>query len=298
MALQSLLPQIDKNLPGRSQAVRQKLKEIGVNADARGASRSELNNLTQQGSVDAILQAASTAAPDIQNRLYLQAARKALNEGSVDRATQIATDNLNPEMRKAMLQEVDRQKLVKAALENKVEEIRPALAALRPDEERINVLTQMATAVGQAGNRKLAMELLDEASGLAGRRAENYAQLEAQVKLAHAYAALDPARSFDALQPGINQINEMLSAATLLNGFEVRVFKEGEMPLQGGSQLSDIITSFARELGSLARLQFDAAQAAAEKFQRPEARIIAHLAIVRGVLEGNKSGSETTPPAR
>ena len=294
MALESLLPQIDKNLPGRSQAVRQKLKEMGVNADARGAARSELNNLTQQGSVDAILQTASTAAPDMQNRLYLQAARKALNEGNADRATQIATEHLNPEMRKSMLQEVDRQKFVKAALESKIEEIRPALAVLRPEEERINVLSQMATAVGQAGNRKLALELLDEASSSAGRRAENYAQLEAQLKVAHAYAALDPSRSFDALQPGINQINEMLSAATLLNGFEVRVFKDGEMPLQGGSQLSEIISNFARELGSQARLQFDAAQAAAEKFQRPEARIIAHLAIARGVLEVTTPGSDTS----
>ena len=96
-----------------------------------------------------------------------------------------------------------------------------------------------------------------------------------------------------AARMGINQINEMLSAATLLNGFEVRVFKDGEMPLQGGSQLSEIISSFARELGSLARLQFDAAQAAAEKFQRSEARIIVHLAIARGVL-GEKTPESGT----
>ena len=130
---------------------------------------------------------------------------------------------------------------------------------------------------------------------MAGRRAENYAQLDAQLKVAHAYAALDPARGFDAMQPGINQINEMLSAATLLNGFEVRVFKDGEMPMQGGSQLSETISSFARELGAQARLQFDAAQAAAEKFQRPEARIIAHLAIARGVLEGSTPESNQGP---
>jgi len=298
MTLQALLPQIDKTLPGRSQAVRQKLKEMGVSAEARGTGRGEYMNLAQQGSVDAILQAASTAPSEMQNRLYLQAARKALNEGSVEQATQIATEHLNAEARKSMLQEVDRQKLVKAAVENRIEEIRPALAAMRTEEERVNTLTQMATAVGQAGNRKLALELLDEAGGPASRRAENYTQLEAQLRLAHAYAALDPARSFDVLQPGINQINEMLSAAVLLNGFEIRVFKDGEMPLQGGSQLNDIITSFARELGSLARVQFDGAQAVAEKFQRPEARIIAHLAIARAVLEGNKTGADVGAPER
>jgi len=40
------------------------------------------------------------------------------------------------------------------------------------------------------------------------------------------------------LEPGIMQLNELLSAAATLSGFEVNVFREGEMPLQGGSGLS------------------------------------------------------------
>jgi hypothetical protein len=285
ISLQSLLPHIDKYLPARSQAVRQKLSESGVNSAARGTTLSDFNNLGSLASVDSILQAASGAPTEMQGRLYAMAARRALSEGDTERASKIADEHLSADMRATMVQEVDRQKLVRAAVENRIDEARPALAALRSDEERITVLTQMAAAVAQGGNQKVALQLLDEASGLASRRAENYQQLEAQLRVARGYAGVDPARSFAVLEPGIHQINEMLSAATTLNGFEVRVFKDGEMPLQGGSQLAGMIKSFSRELGFLAKSQFDAALGSAERFQRPEARIIARLAIVRGVLE-------------
>jgi hypothetical protein len=285
MSLQPLLPQIDKYLPARASAVRQKMSEMGISGGGRGGGWSDLNGLGPQASVDTILQAASSAAAEVQGRLYAMAARKALTDGDTDRASKIADEHLTSDMRAIMFQEVDRQKLVRAALENKVDEARPALAALRSDEERVTVLTQMAAAVEKAGNQKLASQLLDEASGLASRRAESYPQLEAQLKVARGYALVDPARSFAVLEPGINQINEMLSAATLLNGFEIRLYKDGEMQLQGGNQLTGIIRSFARELGNIAKLQFDGALATADRFQRSEARIIARLAIVRGVLE-------------
>jgi hypothetical protein len=284
MTLQSLLPHIDKYMPARAQAVRQKLGDAGVNASGRGAAFGDLN-LGSQASVDSIMQAASAAPTEMQGRLYAMAARRALSEGDAERAGKIADEHLSADMRATMVQEVDRQKLVRAAIENKIDEARPALAALRSDEERITVLTQMAAAVSQGGNQKVALQLLDEANALASRRAENYQQLEAQLRVARGYAGVDPGRSFAVLEPGIHQINEMLSAATTLNGFEVRVFKDGEMPLQGGSQLAGMIKSFSRELGFLARSQFDAALGTAERFQRPEARIIARLAIVRGVLE-------------
>jgi hypothetical protein len=37
------------------------------------------------------------------------------------------------------------------------------------------------------------------------------------------------------LEPGITQLNELLAAAQVLNGFEVEVYRDGELPLQGGS---------------------------------------------------------------
>ena len=100
------------------------------------------------------------------------------------------------------------------------------------------------------------------------------------------------------LEPGINQINELLPAAALLNGFEVRLFKDGELPIQGGAQLSSVIAHYSQELSMLAPIDFEGAQTAADKFQRPEARIVARLAVVRGVLVGPDSANNNSGRGR
>ena len=130
----------------------------------------------------------------------------------------------------------------------------------------------------------LAVQLLDEARGLVTRRATNYRQFDAQLNVAHAFAALDPSRSFETLEPGINQINELLSAAAMLSGFEVNIFKEGELPLQTGSSLTGLVMRYGKELASLARIDFEKAQVMTDKFLLPEPRILAKLTMVRGVL--------------
>src|SRR5205823_5085919 len=108
-----------------------------------------------------------------------------------------------------------------------------------------------------------------------------------------AYSGIDPKLSFQVLEPGINQINELLPAAALLNGFEVRLFKDGELPIQGGAQLSSVIAHYSQELAVLATIDFEGAQTTADKFQRPESRIVARLAVVRGVLVGPEAANNS-----
>ncbi len=70
--LQSVLPQIDKYLPARAPAVRQKFAEMGLRSNPI-VMTPELNNLMQNGSAEAVLQAASTAStPEMQTMLYRQ----------------------------------------------------------------------------------------------------------------------------------------------------------------------------------------------------------------------------------
>jgi len=145
------------------------------------------------------------------------------------------------------------------------------------------VLLQLANTM-QKGNPKLALQLLDEARSLVTRRATSYQHFDNQLKVAHAFAALDPTRAIEVLEPGISQLNELLPAAALLSGFEVNVFKDGELPLQGGSRLSSTVIKYAQEVAELAKGDFERAQTAADKFQLPEPRIFARLSIVQSVL--------------
>jgi hypothetical protein len=125
---------------------------------------------------------------------------------------------------------------------------------------------------------------LAEAQRLTSRRATNYEQLLQQLRVADELASLDAGKSFEALDQGIAQLNELLSAAALLSGFEVDIFKDGEMPLAGGSRLGDMVSRYGQSLATLAKTDFARAQSSASKFQLPEPRLLAELAIVRNVL--------------
>lgn len=282
--LQSLLPQVDQYLPDRSNALRQKLTDLSVGNDPRNTF-GQLNTLMQQGTSDSLLSAASLAPPRMQDRIYQQAAMKAVDEGNSDRAREIANQHLDSTARDTVLRAVDVKKTGGSAGPNKMDEIRQTLAGVQSDEERVSLLLRFADSV-KSENPKLALQLLDEAKGLVTRKAANYRQFEAQANVAHAFAALDVSKSFDVLEPGIAQINELLSAAALLNGFEVNLFRDGELPLQNGGSLIGTINRIGKELAFLATLDFERAQSTSERFQLSEPRVLARLAIVMGVLGG------------
>jgi len=280
--LQQLLPQIDQNLPSRAQAVRQKISDLGV-SNSQPSSFNQVFSAMQDGNSDSLLAFASAAPPQLQARMYQQAAFKALDEGNPDRARQIANDHLEAPARDALLQTLEFRQVADKAETSKLDELRQTLSQLRSDDERIDLLLRVATAA-QQNNPTLALQLIGEARQFVSRRAGNYQQFEQQLRVADAYRALEPARSFDVLEGGILQLNELLTAAATLSGFEVNVFKDGELPLQGGSTLNGMVSRYGQELGTLAQSDFERAQTVANKFQLAEPRIVARLAIVRGML--------------
>jgi hypothetical protein len=214
----------------------------------------------------------------------------------VDRARQIANDHLDATTRDRVLQKVDFQLIAKKVEADNMDELRQTLGNLRSDDERIDLLLQLAAqarwaAAGQKpalaapGDSKLVLTFLGEAQRLTNRRATNYRQFDQQLRVAAAFASLDPARSFEVLDAGISQLNELLSAAALLSGFEVNIFKDGELMLGGGSALGEMVSRYGQELATLAKTDFARAESSANKFQLPEPRLFSHLAIVRNVLD-------------
>lgn len=287
MGLQSLLPQIDKYLPARSTAVRQKLIQMGMDNNQR-ADFNQIAELMQQGTSESLLSAAATAPTGMQAGIYQRAAIKALEEDNTERARQIANDHLNPAQRGTVLQMIETRQLARKAGDDAMESIRQALTRLPSDEERVRMLLQVA-ASAQKDNPKLALQILSEAQRLVSGRMNSYQQFEAQLQVSKAFATLDPARSFEVLESGISQLNELFPAAALLSGFEVNIFRDGELPLQSDSRLSQMVNQYAEQLASLAKNDFERAQMTGDKFQLSEARIFTRLAIARGLLGGQAS---------
>ena len=284
-SLQTMLPQIDQYLPERAPAIRQKLTELGMGQNSNPLFGNQMRTAMQQGTSESLATAANTAPPQMQSRLYQQAAQKAVDEGNTDRALQIANDHLDETGRNSIMQAVDFKRIAATASTEKLNEIKQKLAALPSDSDRVKYLIDLSTAT-QKDNPKLALRFLDDARNLVTKRATDYKDFEDQIKVADAYAALDPKKSFELLESGIGQLNELLSAAIVLNGFEIDIFKEGEMTLRADSDLVGMVQRYGQELASLAKVDFDHARMTADRFQLPEPRLNARLSIVQSILGG------------
>lgn len=281
-SLMIAMPVIEQQLPTKATAVKAKLSELGA-GNLQSMAQPQFVPPPQNPTVDNLIQAAATAPPQMQNRLYQQAAFKALEEGNTDRARQIATDHLTSTTRDSVLQRIQYRELALKADTTRFEEIRQMLNGLQSDNDKLNFLLQLA-ADAQKANPKLALQLLDEAKQMTNRRATSYEQFEQQLRVARAFAPVDPGRSFEVLEPAISQINELLAAAAVLNGFEMNMFRDGEMTIQPSNGLSATINRFGQELATLAANDFERAEVLAGRFQIAEARIMTRLQIVQGLL--------------
>lgn len=284
MGLQNLMPDVEKLAPSRVSALTRKLAEFRKNSDPSQKFWQDYQEVFQKGSVDDILGLAPKVGPEMRDQLYQQAAFKALAQGESERARQIINDGItNPIERRRMLEEVERQTAMKAAGEGKLEIARLALTRLRTNEDRATALTQLANAVSNKGDKKTALLLLEEARALLGNKAENFAQLQAQLQIARTLAPIEPARSFEILEAMVSQFNELLSAAEVLNGFDQQYYNDGELIWQG-TNLSNTLYQIINDLGQLAPADFDRVKNIAMRFQRPEVRLMAQMFIARAVL--------------
>jgi hypothetical protein len=286
-----MLPQVDQYLPERSQVVRQKLTELGMGNNPMSNFSNQMRNVMQQGDSESLAAAASTAPAQIQSRLYQQAATRAIDEGNTERALQLANQHLDESGRALVMQAIDFKKMTTNVSDDKLNEIRQKLAALPSDADRVKYLGDLVTAT-QKDNPKLALRFAEDARTIVTKRASDYRDLENQVRVAELFASLDAKRSFEVLEPGIAQLNELLAAAQVLNGFEVQVFRDGELPLQGGSELGRVVGRFGQQLASLARIDFERAQATADRFQFAEPRLMSKLSIVQGAFGVRQTSPE------
>src|SRR6185295_19070559 len=139
---------------------------------------------------------------------------------------------LSSTVRDTVMQRIDFREMAKKAEGARLEEIRQSVSRLQTDNDKLDLLIQIAGDT-QKTNPKLAVQVLEDARQIVNHRATSYQHFEQQLKVAHAIAIVHPARSFEMMEPGIRQLNELLQAASVLSGFEISMFRDGEMWLQG-----------------------------------------------------------------
>jgi hypothetical protein len=266
--LQSLMPQIEKYAPARAMALRQWSQNAERSFDPSMRMYQELNRVLQDGTVEDILALAPRYSAELQNQIYSQAAWKALSNGDANRARQIIADLISdPVQRRQMLAQIDNQSLEMAINQDKIADVRQVLSRVKLVERRVQVLIRLATILAGKGDKKGALELLNEARTAADSAPPGPGQMGAQLLLAQSYASLDPDQSFAVVQPLIVKLNALIAAATVLDGFDTQYLKEGEWITPGSNILGNLVGNLNQTLTMLARVDFDRARSAADQIE-------------------------------
>ncbi len=287
--LKSSSPFIEKYAPGSLPAFKRLLPEADKVKDVHQKRWDELNELASKGSPELLVQAAAKASPEMQYSYMQRASQLAREKGDVERARQIIKEHISdPNQQRQATRELDQQLLWQRINEGKYDEARQFMSGMRYDWERVNALMQMAMNAQNGDKKEIAAALLEEALTLIGSEIESGQMFSNQLQIAGAFLSVNPARSFDVLESTLDQFNELMAAAAVVESFQQQgSFRQKEMVLNTGGMASQYLPQYGQHLAGLARTDLARVQADISRFARPEARIAVRLFVLQQLLRGD-----------
>jgi tetratricopeptide (TPR) repeat protein len=284
--LRPLMPELEKRVPARAAQLKLRLAELDKQMDPQARAWSQYDSVMSRPP-DAILEEAAKAPAEMRNQLYMAAAAKLFNAGEFERARAVVGENLRGQERDQMTAYLDNAEVERSVQKGNADDARAVVSRIKSKERRASALAELATVYAAKGDKKTAGGLLEEARGLLDRQPDNEREVGALLDVARGYALVEPAKTFELLDPLIDQANDMMSAAALLEKFGAGggMFRKGEMVLGPGmGELGGMYARYVKALAELSRVDFDRTRQTADRFNRDEARLMARLIVARSIL--------------
>lgn len=281
--LKSMGDELDKIISGSSAALEKKYKEITGNNP---------NNFAAQpltGSFEEVLETIEQSPAESREQLYIGLAQRESSSGQTQRARQIINDFVKtPAQRHQWLNQIEQQEITNAITNGRTEEALRLIGAIRSPSIRAGFLAQLTGNFAPGQKRSTALSFLEQARALlpASPQAQDGEQLHALIEMAEAFASYDSKRSFEILDPLIDQFNELCAAARTLNGFGAYYFNDDELN-QDGNSMAETASQMTSVLGILALVDFERAKSTTDRIRLPEIRLRAYLDIATQVLQGS-----------
>ncbi len=282
--LERMKPLVEKYAPARASELRDWSHTVERTLDPQVKMYQELRKISENGTVDDMLALASKYPPEFQNLLYQNAAWKALSNGDVNRAKEIAGMAPDPVQRRQMLDQIENQAANALEGNNKLVEARRLADKAKTVDRKIEILLRTANDLLSSGDKKGALDLLSEAKGIVAASPQSAQQLNSQLLLAQAFLKLDSDQSFGLLQPLVIKLNELVSAAALLDGIDFQYLKDGEWQMPGANNLGRLVNQLDLVVAGLGQTDFDRARTLADQIERPEIRVLMEIDLAQTVL--------------
>lgn len=286
--LKSMGEELDKVVSGGTAALEKKQKEFTGGVENQYINQfQEFQNAIANNPVEAALESIDKAPAELREQLYIMLATREANNGDMSRAKQLLNDHVsNPYQRAQALRALEQQEINNQMSSGKIEEALKNISAMRTPSERAGQVTQLAGQIGPGRKRATALSLLEQARGLlpSSPQAVDQDDLMALLELARAFSVYDSKRSFEIIDPLIDQLNDICTAARTLEGFGLQSFDHDELDLHNEGPLAQFAKQMSDVLGSLALVNFDRAKATSDKLRLPEVRLQAYLQIAEQTI--------------
>ena len=286
--LKSLGDELDKVVSGSTSALNKKQTDLVGNFTNPYANQyQEFQTAVANNPVEAALESIEKAPAELREQLYIMLATREGTNGDVNAAKQILKEHVsNPYQRAQVMQSIEQQQIEHAMTSGKIEEALKNISAMRTPSERAGQLVQLAAQIGPGQKRSTALSLLEQARGLlpSSPQAADQEQMGALLAIARAFSPYDSKRSFEIIDPLIEQFNELCTAARTLEGFGLQSFDNDELDMENEGTMAVLTQQMSDVLGSLALINFDRAKAASDKVRLPEVRLHIYLQIAEQTI--------------
>lgn len=289
--LQQMGPDLDTIMNGGAAAVEKKLAELN---NQNPVDTQQIQNTIGTNPVDAALEAIQKAPAEQREQLYLQLAGREANSGNIARARQIINERVsNPYQRRSSLMNLEQQEIYRAVSKGKVEEALRIISGFRTPKERASLLSQIVNQIGPGQKRANAINFLEQARGLLdpSLQAQDQEQMNVLLEIARAFAKYDTKRSFEILDPLVEQFNDICAAARTMEGFGQEYYEDDELNMENGSSLTQIAQRMSTLLGTLALTNFERARTTSERIRLPEVRLRIYLDIAQQTINPSSVSS-------
>ena len=294
--LNSLYSQIQRYFPARTVALKHWIADTRPDQALPDGAWEELNEAKQEGTIDDLLELAHQQSElSFQSQAYSAAIRKARIAGNIQRARQIASGVADTELRARLVAQLERDLPSTVVSEQQIAAFRQHLNELDDDDKRLEALGFFAIRLSQT-DPKTALEFLDQAAEIIDRIKPVRKQLEMQLGLAMVYSSLKSDRGFRIMESLLPRLNELIAAATVLDGLENDYLRDGEWNMSAEGELGKMLKVLSQNAGYFAYCDFDRAVKLSGQFERLELRLMAQLKLAQSVLNGERNYSAAVLP--
>jgi len=288
------MPEIEQYAPDRAAKLKPRVADFERVLNQEHPDWNAYSSLVENGTPEDMIKAAKKVGDDQRQSLYQQAVIKAVMSGKTDALREFVNSHIDDEsQKKSLLDSLDAEQIGYDVCKGKTEELQKLLPSIRLKEQRARAMAAMAIMLEKKGEHEEAVKLLDDAQALIKVDFKRDTQSNALLAFMLAYALVEPAKAFAIIEPIVDRANDDISKLLLLDKIvKSGATKNGEIVLtQPGIPLDFEMLKYGPGVVALANADFGRTKALADRFQRPELRILARLMLAQSILRG----LETSP---